>query len=117
MRVRFERITCNCNLELCEMKMCNVKFKSRNVTNLNLVIAIKKELPQLQLTMKSFYKFSNNEYRPMLVNTNYDQCAIQNGNGSSPFYTLLLKILVNTTNFYQKCPFLPGEYYIKDFNL
>ena len=65
----------------------------------------------------SFHKFSNNEYRPMLVDTQFDFCAIQNGIGSSPLYTVLMKMIENSTNFNRKCPLPPGEYYIKNFNL
>lgn len=64
-----------------------------------------------------FYKFSNNEYRPMFIDTEIDFCAAQDGTSNSLILNAILNAYANYTNFNIKCPLLPGQYYVKDFNL
>lgn len=66
--------------------------------------------------MQSFYKFSNNEYRPMLFKVKDDYCSARPGLASLKLVNVLTKMWGNRTNMFQQCPYLPGEYYVKDFN-
>lgn len=66
--------------------------------------------------MKMYYKFSNNEYRPVLMDVTVDHCADQPGSSSSIFVNLLKTMWYNKTNIFQQCPLSRGEYYIKDWN-
>lgn len=62
--------------------------------------------------MKSYYKFSNNEYRPVYINIVTNFCDGMN----SVFQKYLFNMFGNYTNIFQPCPLWPGEYYIKNFN-
>lgn len=101
------------------MNMCNVKFKSRQVANLNFVATLHRTIPALSFNMKGYYKFSNNEYRPILMDTTVDYCAEQPGTASAALKNFLKSIWRNSSNFFDKaplCPMLRGEFYIKDWN-
>lgn len=93
-----------------------MKFKSRHVAALNVVAVFKRNITVLNYTMQSFYKFSNNEYRPILIHVRDNYCSEQQGLSSRKLVSLLATMFSNHTNIFQACPYLPGEYYIKDFN-
>lgn len=83
---------------------------------MNLIVDVKRKLPVVKYAMKTYYQFSNNEYRPAYVDVKTDFCASQAGLLSSPMQNLLKKMWGNNTNIFTKCPLLPGEYYTKDWN-
>lgn len=111
-----ERIICTCG-EYCNFTTCKVKFISRSIATANVIGTLKKPISAMRDSMKSYYKFSNNEYRPMLINYEYDFCDLQEGLYDSPLHTVLMKGFANYTNINRKCPFPPGEYYVKGLNL
>lgn len=45
-----------------------------------------------------------------------DYCADQPGLSASKLQNYLTAIWANETNIFQPCPFLPGEYFLKDWN-
>lgn len=116
-KIRLERIVCICG-NYCTFKICNVKFISRDVANANVKLVLKREGLAYKFTFKTFYQFSNNEYRPILVSSNaqIDYCAIQAGKYNSPLHTAIMNVLGNHTNINRKCPFPPGEYFVTDLN-
>lgn len=75
----------------------------------------KRNVTTLTYHMKSFYKFSNNEYRPAFVDLTTDFCGAELGM-TSIMHSLLKDAWRNLTNIFRPCPFLCGEYYLKDFN-
>lgn len=77
---------------------------------------IKREATAMVMRMKSYFQFSNNEFRPVGFDTAFDFCAIQAGLSSSPLHAVMMNVLANTTNINRKCPFPPGEYYVKNLN-
>lgn len=115
MVVRLERMVCRGG-KWSDVKICRVKFLSRNVATANFVGTLKKTATTMRFHFKTLFKFSNNEYRPMLVDSSVNFCQIQAGLYSSPLYTFLLNIMKNQTNLNCKCPIPPGEYYIKNVN-
>lgn len=52
----------------------------------------------------------------MLINAQFDYCAIQAGFSSSPLFTAMMNVFGDNTNINHKCPFPKGEYYVKDVN-
>lgn len=96
--------------------MCKVKFISWKVATLNVIGTLKKKITSMKVGMKAFYKFSNNEYRPILVDHTVDYCAVKEGLLSSPLYNFFEHVWANKTNLFQPCPLMPGEYYVKDWN-
>lgn len=83
---------------------------------MNLIVDVKRKLTVVKYAMKTYYQFSNNEYRPAYVDVKTDFCASQAGLLSSPMQNLLKKMWGNNTNIFTKCPLLPGVYYTKDWN-
>lgn len=77
---------------------------------------LKKKVTSLSYSMKTFYKFSNNEYRPALVHFTTDYCASYAGLFNSPVQNMFKKLWENKTNAFQPCPIMPGEYYLKDWH-
>lgn len=114
-RVRLERLLCSCG-KYCSFKLCRVKFVSREVVTGNVILVTKKKITAWKDYIQTFYKFSNNEYRPMGIHTGYDFCAAQEGLLNSVLNRVIMNILSNNTNWNQKCPFQPGEYYVKNLN-
>lgn len=84
---------------------------------MNLIATLKKRVSSFKFTIKMFYKFSNNEYRPLFINTEIDFCAAQVGSFYSPIFTTIMNAYANYSNFNQKCPFMPGQYYVKGLNI
>lgn len=69
----------------------------------------------MNFRVKTYYKFSNNEYRPALIDTSVDICAAQSGLYSSPLFNVFKNVVGNTTNFLDhNCPYPPGTYYVID---
>ncbi len=114
--MRLERLVCVCGND-CTFKLCKVRFLSRDVATGNVILATKTTITAWNDYMKSYYKFSNNEYRPMLINSGYDFCAAQEDLANSPLNNLIINAIKNHTNWNRKCPFPPGEYYVKNLNL
>lgn len=108
-------MVCVCG-EFCKFTTCKVKFVSRHVATGSAVLISKKEARAIKFTVKSYYKFSNNEYRPMLINAQFDYCAAQAGFVTSALFTAMMNVFGNNTNINHKCPFPIGEYYVKDVN-
>src|SRR5262249_33099908 len=72
---RWEKVLCKCNSTICTVKLCKVKAIARNVTNANIALTLKTKISAKKVRVTSYYKFSNNEYRPMLIVGEYDFCA------------------------------------------
>lgn len=115
-KLRLERVTCICNPHYCKYTVCNVKAKSRDISNLNLNITIKEIITVQMAKVKMFYQFSNNEYRPVLIDFSGNICASVSGSTGVTFWKVMKNALGNKTNIVQRCPYQRGEYYIKDFN-
>lgn len=93
---------------------CGVKLKSRYKAEFNTNVKLLKQLDSIQFHMQTFYKHSNNEYRPLFLNARDDYCkSFQTG---SALLNLLLRNIKNNINFNKPCPWTPGDYFIKDFN-
>ena len=114
--VRLERAFCFCNPKYCISSACGVKFISRTIANLNMNFITKRNLTAITYRMRSFYKFSNNEYRPMLIDVTVNYCEAEQGIFTSPLHKYLKTVWINYSNMFQTCPIPPGEYYIKNFN-
>lgn len=63
-----------------------------------------------------FYQFSNNEYRPVFIDTEIDFCAAQAGKLNSQVFKVIMGTYEKFTNVNQNCPFMPGQYYVKGLN-
>lgn len=115
-KLRLERAECKCVPSLCRIDKCIVKFISRDRADLNIVMALLKPLTYLRYHIRSYYKNSNNEYRPMLLYIKDEFCkSYTNRTAISPV-SILLKIVGKYINFNMPCPWPPGTYFIKDFN-
>lgn len=112
-KLRLERTKCKCAPDSCSV-VCSVKFISREIANFNVVVKLLKQVNYLEYHLKSYYKHSNNEYRPMMINFKDEFCKSYR----SPLATahLFLAIIGNATNANKPCPFNTGNYYVKDFN-
>lgn len=111
-----ERTNCSCNPKYCVFTRCNVKFVSWHNANLNFNFVLKRDLPDVKYSMKTFYKFSNNEYRPVYVDTSIDYCENEKSGLESVLQEVLKKAWHNKTNFFAKCPVRTGNYYLNDWN-
>lgn len=67
--------------------------------------------------LRSFYKSSNNEYRPQGVDIRFDFCAAQTGLSSSLMNNLIRNSIRNYSNVVRRCPYPRGDYYLKDWSL
>lgn len=113
-----EKMYCSISSKYGTVKVCNVKLKSRDLVTANAIFDLKKVVTAVHFQMRTYYKYSNNEYKPTLINANEDVCAVKEGLYISPLYNFVHAFYGKYSNmFSQKCPFLPGEYYVKDFNL
>lgn len=111
-----ERVGCACG-KYCSFAVCKVKFISRHVATLNIVGILKRKVSAFKYTVRSFYKFSNNEYRPMGIQSDVDWCAARAGY-FSPLYNAIRNIGINNSNLLNvHCPLQPGDYYVKDLNV
>lgn len=116
-KLRLEKLLCFCNPKFCTIHTCNVKFKSRQVANLNWAATINRNLTYLNYNVKMYYQFSNNEYRPILMDVTVDHCGDEPGSASSTFLKLLKTMWLNKSNiWFDQCPIPLGEYYIRDWN-
>lgn len=115
-RLRAEKAFCFCNPKYCQFTTCNIKVKSRHVANMNMIATVKQNLTNVQYTMKTFYQFSNNEYRPMLIDNTFNYCDDGKGVVSSSLLKYLQTVWGNSTNIFKPCPISPGEYYVKDWS-
>lgn len=80
-----------------------------------MIFNLQTEITIVTVIFQTFFKYSNNEYRPFLVKGEVDVCAIQDGYYSSPLLTFFKNLLGNNSNLLnQKCPYLVGEYYFKE---
>lgn len=93
-----------------------MKVVSRDVATANVVILSKREVLEFRFTFKTFYQFSNNEYRPILIDAELDFCALQAGHYKSPLHAAIMHVYGNHTNINRQCPFPVGEYFVKDLN-
>lgn len=82
---------------------------------MNLNITLKGKITEQRATVKMYYKFSNNEYRPILMDFSGNVC-VKTTASAGIFWNTLKNVLGNNTNILQACPYLPGVYFIKDFN-
>ena len=125
-KFRLERIVCVCVPSFTDIT-CNVKFLSRHVAQANGVAILKKEITSAKVTFNTYYKFSNNEYRPSLFETELDLCALQSGLYNTPLFTVFKNAILNISSFMDdngnttnimdlNCPFPPGTYYLKDWS-
>ncbi|KAJ6640215.1 hypothetical protein Bhyg_12965 [Pseudolycoriella hygida] len=114
--LRTEKLVCDINPMYGNIK-CSTKTKSRNVTHVNMNLTLSHKVETVTYNIKTFYQFSNNEYRPMLIDSTMDFCKNQKGIEHSPLHAAFKKTLITLMNVYEACPFLPGKvYYIKDWN-
>lgn len=90
---------------------------SRSVSTINVNLETKVKITEWNDYITTYLKYSNNEYRPQGIHSGYDFCAAQAGFVSSPLNSLITKMIGNYTNWNRKCPFPPGQYYVKDLNL
>lgn len=115
MTVRLQRLICRGGKSL-EFKTCSIKFIARNVAAGTSVWLLKKEMSVSTFSLKTYFKFSNNEFRPMGIDSSFEYCGISNGFYTSPLFNFVKNIIKNYTNIYEKCPVPVGEYYIRNFN-
>lgn len=115
-RVRLERVICFCDPTYCIYSQCNIKFKSASIASMTLIGTLIKPITTIRYTAQTFYQFSNNEYRPILINVAVDYCGNESGFLQSAMHAFVKAAWGNTTNLFSSCPLQPGEYYIKDWN-
>lgn len=94
-----------------------MKFVSRNKSTANIAGDLKEKASALVTHIRTFFKASNNEYRPQGIDTRFDYCATQEGIRSSILNNLIRKAIANYTNVVRRCPLTPGNYYIKDWSI
>lgn len=115
-KLRLEKVLCECSPKYCSFITCNVKALSRQIATLNLAGLLTKTVSNPKYNTESFYQFSNNEYRPVYLHTSDDYCKNEAGTSKSPLHDLLKAALANYTNLFRSCPFVPAKYYLKGFN-
>ncbi len=93
---------------------CNVKFISRDIANFNTFWNLLNQTNYIGYRVQTFYKHSNNEYRPMLVDYRGEYC--ESYVKGSTMISYVLNALGEHINFNKPCPWSPGDYYVKDFN-
>lgn len=116
-KVRLERVVCFCNPKHCTWNTCKIKFKSRQIANFNILATLKTKHTVLDYNVKAYYQFSNNEYRPILLDVTDEYCSSLSGSSGSIFMSAVNRAWGNKSNIFQPCPYLPGEYFVKDWNL
>lgn len=114
-KLRLERIKCNCAATFCRAE-CSVKLISREKANISGLMILFKQLHYVEYHMKTFYKHSNNEYRPMLLVLRDDFCRSYGNPSPLTPLNIMLTAFGNTSNLNQPCPWNPGEYYVKKFD-
>ncbi len=113
-KLRLERVLCKCDATWCST-VCKVKFISRERAEYNAAAKLHKTLNYIGYHAQTFYKGSNNEYRPMLLDVRDDYC--ESYVKHSKMLDFLLGLFEEKNfNFNKPCPWYPGDYYIKDFN-
>lgn len=112
---RLEKMLCNIKPNYCHWT-CKIKAKSRYDASMNTTLTLFRTATAIKYHSKAYYQFSNNEYRPMLLDIRVDYCAVEAGSVASVFQNVLKGIWGNRTNLFQHCPLAPGEYYIRDWN-
>lgn len=112
-KLRLERVRCKSDPTILSIE-CNVKFISREVANFNSNFKLLKPINYIGYRFQSFYKHSNNEYRPMLVDLRDEFC--ESYVKRSIILNVMLKTIGDNINFNKSCPWSPGDYYVKDFN-
>lgn len=82
---------------------------------MNLNFTVLRTLKSITYNVKTYYQFSNNEYRPTLVDitTDYGDNTVYLKPG---IHRIIENMMRNYSNIFTKCPFQPGEYYLKDWN-
>lgn len=115
-KLRLERVLCKCSPTFCSVE-CKIKFISRERADYNMLMKLLKPLQHIEYHMDTYYKHSNNEYRPMLIVLRDDYCKSYPSRSSLNALGLLLIAYGNHTNINKPCPWNPGDYYVKDFNL
>lgn len=111
--MRLERVKCKSDATYISIE-CNVKFISREIANFNSFIKLLKPINYIGYRFQSFFKHSNNEYRPMLVDSRDEFC--ESYVKRSILFDVVMKTVGENINFNKPCPFNPGDYYVKDFN-
>lgn len=114
--IRLEKVICSSGI-LFTHTACNIKLKSRDVAEMNIIGLLRKKVSSFIFTIKMFFKFTNNEFRPVFIDTEIDYCAAQAGILNSQVHKMIMNAFANYSNFNRRCPFLPGEYYVKGLNL
>lgn len=64
-----------------------------------------------------FHQFSNNEYRPFLLNVWEDFCGYMRGDKRNMYLNLLAPLFMKNINFNHTCPYHPGMYLVKFDNV
>lgn len=113
--VRLEKMLCKIKPKYGSL-VCKIKPKSRNDASMSVNVTLIRKLTAMTYHCTGYYQFSNNEYRPMILNVKTDFCAAQSGLLDSLYQNVFTHIWRNKTNIFQNCPIPPGYYYLKDWN-
>lgn len=106
-----ERVMCTCNPKHCTLTMCKMKFISRYLSTFNIAYVTHETIKSLSYQTKLFYQYSNNEFRPILIDMRVKMFSVNNETSKSVLQSLFARIIANHTNIDRPCPLPPGEYY------
>lgn len=62
-------------------------------------------------------QFSNNEFRPFLVDMRIEMCSVNNKTSKSLLQAVFAEIVKNHTNMNTPCPPQPAEYYFTNISV
>lgn len=112
-----ERVMCTCNPKHCSITICKIKFLSRNLNTFNIAYVTHEPIKSLTYQTKLFYQYSNNEFRPFLIDMRIEMCSVNNKTSKSLMQAVFAEIVKNHTNMNRPCPLPPSEYYFTNISV
>ncbi|KAG4067636.1 hypothetical protein HA402_005408 [Bradysia odoriphaga] len=97
--------------------MCKMNFLSRHRNTFSIAYVTHHTIKILNYRSKMFYQYSNNEFRPFLIDMRVEMCSVNNRTSKSLLQSVFAGIVKNHTNMDAHCPLPPAEYYFKNVSV
>lgn len=96
---------------------CMAKSLSQQHVRADVQVTLNRTIKSIFLRERIYMQFSNNEYRPLLLDRTEDFCAYMKGDLSNILLSRLYPTFTQFTNLNHTCPYHPGLYIVKISNL
>lgn len=96
---------------------CTGKLMRHNRYHVDFQVTLNHTIKSFFIHYAMYYKFSNNEYRPFMINVWEDFCGYMNGDKKNLVIGIIYPNIREYTNMNHTCPYKPGLNFVTMYNL